>query len=79
MRGGRIAFGEFIHEIGYAIWCHMGQWDLPYLTLTPNRDEYLKQLIKFVHLCDYIASRKLFDVTADELNEKFKEEEECRN
>ncbi len=48
--------------------CHMGQWNCDYQgneVLEVPRSRYQK----FVHLCDYLASRKFLNVEFDENNE----------
>ncbi len=61
-------------SISNAMYTHMGQWDnekqfYNAMILGDHKDS---DLCRFVHLCDYIASRKLFDLGVDELNEKFR-------
>ena len=44
------------------IWCHMGQFNLDYKTKKVVLDKPETEMEKFVHLCDYLASRKYIEV-----------------
>lgn len=41
---------------------HMGQWNTDYKTRKPIMDKPETEYEKFIHLCDYLASRKYIDM-----------------
>lgn len=47
---------------------HMGQWNYDVYTKEEILPKPTSELARFVHMCDYLASRKFLDVTFDELN-----------
>lgn len=51
--------GSFVWEIGRCIASHMGRWD------TPRPSDELEW---FVHMCDYLASRKWIGIEMDKIN-----------
>lgn len=60
MRYSHMTYANFIAKL---IECHMGQWGYSF----PDEDDtQLKDCCEFVHLCDYIASRKLLDGLEEE-------------
>ncbi len=59
---GKVVYDDIID----AMRGHMGQWDKNY-DLHSRTVKY-SELVKFVHLCDYLASRKFFDLTLEELD-----------
>ena len=44
------------------MWTHMGQWNYDYKTKKVVLDKPETDMQKFVHLCDYLASRKCIEV-----------------
>lgn len=55
-----MCYAKFIAKI---IECHMGQWGFSF---PDTEDQQLTECCEFVHLCDYIASRKLIDGLKEE-------------
>lgn len=53
---------EHWHAISNCIKSHMGQWNTDYKTKEEILPKPVTELEKFVHLCDYLASRKLLEV-----------------
>jgi hypothetical protein len=51
--------------ISTAIMSHMGQWNKEYKTNEVVLPKPVTKIQKFVHLCDYLASRKFLEVTFD--------------
>lgn len=47
---------------------HMGEWNYDYLTKEEVLPKPKNELERFVHMCDYLASRKCFDVKFNNLD-----------
>ena len=47
---------------------HMGEWNYDYLTKKEVLPKPKNELERFVHMCDYLASRKCFDVKFNNLD-----------
>lgn len=47
---------------------HMGEWNYDYLTKKKILPKPKNELERFVHMCDYLASRKCFDVKFNNLD-----------
>ena len=54
-----------INEIRKLIMSHMGQWNYDYYTKAEVLPKPVTEQEKFVHLCDYLASRKYLTVILD--------------
>lgn len=54
----------YAYEIGGLVKTHMGQWVRNYKSSVVLQEPETK-LERFVHLCDFIASRKILEVTKD--------------
>lgn len=62
---------EELEYIRKGIETHMGQWNTDYRSNKPKLEEPTKQYQKFIHLCDYLASRKCLIMDFDvELSQK---------
>lgn len=53
---------EEVEIIADCISTHMGQWNIDYKTRAEILDKPSNKMQSFVHLCDYLASRKLIEV-----------------
>jgi hypothetical protein len=49
---------EYFNQVSGMVSRHMGQWNYDYKTHVEILDKPQNKLEKFVHLCDYLASRK---------------------
>lgn len=47
---------------------HMGEWNYDYLTKKEVLPKPKNELERFVHMCDYLASRKCFDIKFNNLD-----------
>lgn len=55
-------------EVSALIETHMGQWNTDYKTKKEIMPKPTKAIEKFVHLCDYLASRKMLEVNFEVSN-----------
>lgn len=53
---------KFSDQIYSAISSHMGQWNYDYKTKKVILPKPIEKIQRFVHMCDYLASRKCFEV-----------------
>lgn len=53
---------EEVEIIADCISTHMGQWNTDYKTREEVLDKPSNDMQSFVHLCDYLASRKLIEI-----------------
>lgn len=65
-RPGPIAGVDYVDLLVALISTHMGQWREDYKTKKVVLPEMKTKEQKFVHLCDYLASRKCLTVTNDD-------------
>ena len=56
---------EALKYVGYLVLTHMGQWNLNYSTGEIFAPKPQTQEQMFVHLCDYLASRKCLEMNFD--------------
>lgn len=56
---------EDVVMIANCIATHMGEWRYDYKTKLAIMDEPSSDMQKFVHECDYLASRKILEVNFD--------------
>ena len=57
--------GDYLKYVGYLVLTHMGQWNLNYSTGEIFAPKPQTQEQMFVHLCDYLASRKCLEMNFD--------------
>ena len=58
---------EWLETICDCIASHMGEWNADYKTKKVILPKPISSLEKFVHMCDYLASRKFLEVNFDKV------------